>query len=256
MAQNAFNPFAINDTDESLKAKSGGVFGLNQGNVTEFEYKDKNKDGETSHSVIIGVQIGDRTYRRFFYFNADEKVYVKGELSDSSAEGYWEAYGAVLVQRIAVIKHALKAVGVTQQQIDQVVSQIDPSDIVGGVKMLLELLPGDYKTKPVDVFLEYQWSIKKDQKETFLEVPDSMKGGIFLIPAVQPTGKWTEVRNEDGLSYVDNAGSIHPISRSAGYLDSPRAEKQTLEGNAKTASNGFNSAASNPQSAAKSTWGK
>ena len=28
---------AVNDTDESLKSKSGGKFGLNQGNITKIE---------------------------------------------------------------------------------------------------------------------------------------------------------------------------------------------------------------------------
>ena len=255
MSDQIFNPFLVNDNDESLKSKTGGVFGLNTGvHISEFDFKDTDKEGNQNYSVTIGVQIGDRVYRTFLYFNEGDKVYVKGELTSPGEEGYNEVYYAELSQKIAVLKHALKAVGVTQQQLDQVASTLDPTQLIVGIKAFMQLLPADYKSKSVDVFLEYQWSIKQDQKETFLELPKNMKSGYFLIPSVVAIGKWTEVRTPEELSYVDNAGTTHPLKRGEGFLSSPRAEKQTEEGNKNKASVGFNASAANPQNAAKATW--
>lgn len=257
MSDQNFNPFLVQDTDESLKQKVGGIFGLNAAaNVTEVVFSDKAKDGSDSNSVTITVQIGDRQYKIFLFFNPGEQVYVKGELVGPEAEGYMEVYGASLVQRIAVIKHTLKAVGATQAQIDHIAGQIDPSDLAKGVQALLTALPANYKTTPVDVFLNWQYSIRKDQKETYLELPNSMLTGAFLIPAVKPVGVWKEViTDENDLSYVDNAGTTHPFKRSSTFMESPRASRQTEADNTAKASTGFNASAANPQNANKAKWG-
>lgn len=254
--QKTFNPFLVQDTDESLKSKTGGVFGLNAGvNVTEIVFSDKAKDGSANNSVTITVQVGDRQYKSFLFFNPGEKVYVKNELVGEEAEGYLEAYYENLKQKIAVLKHSLKAVGTPAQQIDTVSAQLDPTQLAEGVQALVALAPANYKASPVDFFLEYQYSIKKEQKETFLEFPTSMKAGIFLISAVTPTGSWKEVIAEDGsLSYVDNAGSTHPFTKNSGYMKSSRAKRQTEEDNKKSANTGFSNSAANPQNANKSSW--
>ena len=59
---------AVNDTDESLKSKLGGKFGLNQGNITKIEVlTNAGKDGADANAVDIFVQIGEREYRRRIY---------------------------------------------------------------------------------------------------------------------------------------------------------------------------------------------
>lgn len=257
MSENTFNPFLVSDTDESLKSKSGGVFGLNaEANIVDISYSDKAKDNSENHSIILSAQIGDRQYKRYLFFNPGEKVFVKGVLSGPEAEGYQEAYMTILVQKIAVIKHTLKAIGVSAAQIDNVARTLNPADIVEGVKSLLTLVPADFKSKKVDIFLEYQYSIRQNNEETYLEFPENMKGGIFLAPAVTAVGKWNEVIGEDGsLSYVDNAGTVHPFTRNSAYMESNRAKKQTTKDKEKSASNGFNASAGNPAQATRSVWG-
>lgn len=257
MSEQVINPFLVNDTDESLKSKTGGVFGLNAGvNIVEISYSDKAKDGSESHSVVLSLQVGERQYKRYLFFNPGEKVFVKNVLSGPEVEGYAEVYMANLVQKIAVIKHTLKAVGVSAEQIDNVARTLNPNDIINGVKAFLTLVPADFKTRKVDAFLEYQYSIRKDNDETYLEYPENMKGGIFLCPSVTPTGTWNEVITEDGsLTYVDNAGGVHPFTRNSAYMESNRAKRQTKEDQKKSGSNGFNASAGNPQQATRSTWG-
>ena len=110
----------------------------------------------------------------------------------------------------------------------------DPN--INSFKTLVEayqsLLPSDYATKPLDVFLQYQWVIKGDNDKTYLELPKNMKDGYWICPA--QVGNFTEKR-EDGLTYVNEQGINHPFERKAYFLESPKAYQQTEGENSSTA---------------------
>ncbi len=242
------NIFSVNDTDESLKSKSGGKFGLNHGFVSLIEFTDKaGKDKSDGNAVDVHVTIGDREYRRRLYETTGALFGKNNTKVNPGEEGYEELYFEDMGQKIAVIKHALKAVGVTQQAIDAVVATIDPSNIIAGIKSLLTLVPAGYQKKPVDAFLEYQWEISEGQDRTFPELPKNMKGGAFLVAEVKPVGKWSEVRTEDGLEYLDDSKNKHPFNRNKSFMESNKAIQQSI------------GAVSNPstptaETAKKSTW--
>jgi hypothetical protein len=122
--------------------------------------------------------------------------------------------------------HALKAVGVTQEAVDKVYAN-GITDFVDFAKKMLVLLPDNYKTIPIDFFLEYQWQISKNQSKTYPEIPKNMKGGRFLSPAINPVGKWTEHRTTDGLSYVDSHNNTHPFERNSNFMESAKGYEQT-----------------------------
>lgn len=222
------NIFGVNDTDESLKGKNGGKFGLNQGHITKLEFLDNaGKDASPANAVDIWVQIGDREYRRRLYETTGELFGPKDTRVAPGEEGYQDLFYADMGQKIAVIKHALKAVGITQADIDKVTASLDPTKIGEGMKALVSLAPAGYQTKPVDAFLEYQWEIAEDQDRTYPELPKNMKGGAFLSPAVTPVGKWTEKKDADGaLTYVDDAGNLHPFDRSASFMSGNKGTQQ------------------------------
>lgn len=259
---------AINDTDESLKGKSGGgVFGLNEAvNITVLEYNgNAGKDGAEADAVDITVTVGDREMRRRIYNVTRVFDNKNNELTDPNSQEYIKIYNANMSQAMAVVVHALKAVGVTQEQINAALAT-PPADFKGWAQIVTALKPADFATRPVDAFLEYQWVISDDQDRTFLEVPKNMKGGRFLAPALAPVGEWKEERewvetkqdgtsqNIKGLRYVDTAGNVHPFTRNQNYMESNKAIQQT-EGQAAVTgiSQAGNGAA--PTGAPKSTWG-
>lgn len=247
------NIFGVNDTDESLKGKSGGgKFGLNHGFVAKIEFTDTaGKDNGPGNAVDIWVIIGEREYRRRLYETTGALFGPKNTKVEPGEDGYQDLFYTDMGQKIAVIKHALKAVGVTQVDIDKVTATLDPTKIAEGMKALVALAPAQYQKQPVDFFLEYQWEIAEDQDKTYPELPKNMKGGYFLIPTVKPVGTWKEVRDEKGLHYVDDAGNVHPFERDTAYMESNKGTQQGV-GNASAGATLANAAGATD--AKKSTW--
>lgn len=248
------NIFGVSDTDESLKGKSGGGrFGLNVGNVTKIEFLDNaGKDNGPANAVDIHVQIGDREYRRRLYETTGDLFGPKNTKVAPGEEGYEDLFYADMGQKIAVIKHALKAVGVTDEVIAKTSASLDPTKIAEGMKALASLAPADLSKASVDVFLEYQWEIAEDQDRTYPELPKNMKGGKFLVPSVTPIGgKWNEVRDEKGLHYTDDAGNVHPFDRDANFMDGNKGTQQGV--GASAAANNMSGSAAGEQPK-KSTW--
>jgi len=71
-----------NDNDDSLKSKQGGKFGLNNANITKFEYNgNAGKDESPADAIDITVAIGDKEYRTRIYditgdlFKGDNKIF-------------------------------------------------------------------------------------------------------------------------------------------------------------------------------------
>lgn len=218
---------------EDLQSKQSGVFGLNVGHLIKLEFNDKaGKDNTDGNAVDLTVLIKDKEYYNRFFIN--ESIYnSKNELVGVTDEGYLAAFKDVYGQIGAVIKHALKSVGVTDAQFDAVprasvekLEDLVPA-FIADVKQILLLLPAEFQKKQVDIFLEYQWNIPEGKDRTYLTLPKNMKGGYFLVPHVEPVGgKWEEVRTAEGMHYVDNAGNKHPFEKNDGFMTSNKAIQQ------------------------------
>lgn len=219
---------AVNDEDESLKGKSGGgKFGLNHGNITKLEFTNTaGKDNGPGDAVDIWFQIGDREYRRRIYDTTGDLFGKKNTKVAPGEEGYAELYQTDMTQKMAVINHAVKAVGVTQDQLGRALA-VPATSFADWCSKVLSLVPADFATKPVDGFLEFQWEIAEDQDKTYPELPKNMKGGAFLKPSIAPVGgTWIEVRDEKGLHYVDGAGNIHPFTRDLSFMEGNKGTQQ------------------------------
>ena len=253
----------INDNDESLKGKEASVvFGLNQGFLTKIEYNpNAGADNSPADAVDITFMVGDREFRRRIYDVT--RVYDKNGnvLTDETSPEFIKLYNQNIMQAMAVIVHAVKATGVTQQQIDAALAT-PPNNFADWAKIVTSLVPAGFQEKPVDGFLEYQWNISDGQDRTFLELPKNMKGGRFLCPSVTPVGSWTAENDwiekdengkeihKSGFRYVDNAGNVHPFQRSKNYMESNKAIQQ-IEGQDAAAPSAFSATAT---TAKKSTW--
>lgn len=218
----------VSDNDESLKSKEFASlnFGLNHGFITKFEYNaNAGADGAPADALDIevtsveGKTVKSRIYDVKGVYNADNVLINPGE------EGYEDIAKIERTQRSAVITHFVKALGVTEETIIKALTPA-PKNFAEYVQIMTSLVAKNYATIPVDFFVQYQWTLKADAKMTYLELPKNMKDGYFVVPAVKPVGEWKEVRNENGLSYVDNNGNIHPITKSKSFLESKKAIQQ------------------------------
>lgn len=248
------NIFDTKADDASLQSKGGGSFGLNKGRITKFEVNpNAGKDGAAQDAVDLDVTVGDREFRSRHFLNL--AVYDnKNKLLNPGEPGHQEAFVAHYSQVIGVIKHALGALGVTEQAMSTATAGLTSKDLIEGVKKLVALAPANCSTIPVDVFLEYQWSIPEGKDRTYLQLPRNMKGGRFLSPSVP--GTWEEVKAEDGsLSYINKEGQKHPFTKDAGFMGSNKAIPQgNIGGSGGTTSAPTNSPFGNPTAPATSDW--
>lgn len=246
----------VSDNDESLQSKTGGQFGLNQAFITVFEYNaTAGKDGETADAVDITVMVGQKEFRRRIYDITGPLFNKTNDKVEPNEDGYAELYNAELKQRMAIVTHAAKALGVTDDQIKTALST-PPSSFAAWAKIMTSLPSDNFRSKPVDVFLEWEWQIGEGNTQTFLILAKNMKSGRFLCPSVKPQGAWT-AKMEKGLVYVDAAGNEHPFTRSEDYMKSNKA-KQQKEGQENTGSGMNNDTSDLPfketETPKKSTW--
>lgn len=218
----------VDDTDASLKTKSGGKFGLNAGtaSLVKFEHNpNSGKDKTPGDALDIAVQVGEKEFTLKVY--PVTKVYDSKsvEITDTASKEYIDGYNAKVKQDNAVIIHVLKSVGVTDEQIKSAVQNV--TNFVEFITALVGLLPTDFNKKPLDLFLEYQWQISDGQDRTYLQLPKNMKGGYFIAPAQE--GTW-EAKKEDGkLVYVNEKGTVHPFERDKNFMEGHKANQQ-IEG--------------------------
>lgn len=212
------------DTSQDLQSKSGGKFGLNQGFLTKFEYNPTaGKDGAAANAIDVTVQVGEREFRSRFY--EVNKVFDKdgNEITDVNSPAYIQKYNDEMTQLTACIVHIVKAF--RPESDIQAALATPPSTFADWAKIMCSLVVIDVaKTTPIDVFLEYQWTIPDGKDQTYLQMPKNMKGGYWISKLQE--GPWTEDRS-NGLAYKNASGATHPFSRNTSYMESNKAIQQT-----------------------------
>lgn len=216
----------VDDTDQSLKSKSGGKFGLNGKEAFLFKFElnpNAGADGALGDALDVSFNIKEKSFNLRIY--PVTKVYdaKNQEITDVNSKEYITGFNTELTQKNAVIVHILKAVGVTEAQIKTALGQ-PMEDFAAFINALVTLLPANFNTIPLDLFLEYQWEIPSGQDRTFLQIPKNMKGGYFVCPAQD--GTWTEVLSEGKLTYTNATGQVHPFDRDKNFMESNKAKLQ------------------------------
>lgn len=222
------------DTSDDLKSKGGGKFGLNSpAFCTKMELnKNAGKDGSLADAIDITIQIVDREYNQRIY--PVTRVYNKaGDEMKPEDAGYVAAYNAEWSQKNAVLIHLLKCYR-TEEEIKTALN-VPLSSFVDFAEVICGLLPTNSKEIPLDVFLEWQWTINDNQDRTFLQLPKNMKGGYFIVKQQVANGAWKEIRTEKGLKYMDANNAEHPFMRDANYMDSNKGHQQVEGEEAATA---------------------
>ncbi|MGL6063784.1 MAG: hypothetical protein ACRC0V_01650 [Fusobacteriaceae bacterium] len=207
--------FNVNEEDKKLTG--GGSFfkfGLNQMYFTKIGIKEE--VGRTPQLEIKYKPLnGDKEMNRWIYLNPDDGKVSQDTVNDRTK------------QLLSVVKWILLSLGVTREQIDAKNASLKSgTTLVEGIEAQLTLLPKDYPTKKLDVFMRYQYSIATGKTQTYLEIPNNMFGGHFICPAQSVVGEWKEVRDTEGLHYVDNAGNKHPFTRDNVFLEGAYGKQQ------------------------------
>jgi hypothetical protein len=243
---------SVNDEAKEFQGSgSYGNFGLNTGKVTKIGVELNGGAGGTPLFCFdVNVEIAGKESRRRFFDPTGKDVYFKGERLTPDAPNYKEGFEKAAKDITAAITHCVKAVGVTQEALDAAFAT-PVASFAQWCQKVQTLIPATAVGTKVDVMLHYQSNIKGDNKMTFLELPEKMIDGRFICASVVPVGKWNEVRNEDGLHYVDNAGNKHPFTRTSNFLESKKANQQKLGETPSTSSNAFGGATASTGS----TWG-
>lgn len=250
------------ETDEV--AVSPYNFGLNNAYMTKFGWiHNAGKNGAELEALDIEFTINGKakSYRRFPFTKAFGKN--NEEITDSTASEFKEGFK----DWNAIITH------IAHSFIDNDTYKAATSRPFSSFKEFCEvvtaLLPKDFATKPLDIFMQYQWQPSSDQTRTFLEVPTKMKSGAWLKPA-QP-GEWKEHildsprDNDTALWYTNEKGEQHPITKNGWFMKSNYARKQGDDSAASTtsiatgtgaaSSNGAaNAAVQNTASKPAATW--
>lgn len=81
------------------------------------------------------------------------------------------------------------------------------------------------KEAKVDVFLQYQWSLKKGNKKTYLELPKNIKQGLTFSKVT--TGDFKVIEGSTYLA-VDEEGNEHPLTRNEWFMGSKFANQQNV----------------------------
>jgi len=229
----------LSDNDDVFKATSEyGKFGLNQGNITELEYTPNGgKDGALGEMINFNAQVGDqKLYNSFFLANRRFWDSDNNEVFVGSEE-----YNNFLVEedklRMAIIIHAAKSLGVVEEQLSTALAK-PVASFVEWFNIVRSLIRPDYAVVPIDIFLEYQWIVKKGNTKTFLQIPKNFKGGRFFSNIENPEITWEEIIEKDGsLHYIDENGARHVFERNASFMDSPKAVQQNLANTSQAVNN-------------------
>ena len=229
----------VSDTDKSLVVSGGnyGSFGLNTGKFTKLEAGEVGNNGVFAFS--FNVKKGDSEYYGSIY--EPKRVYRSGKQLMETDEGYAQALEADMRQAMGAIVHVLKAAGLTELQLENAIKQKNPQNFREWVTTVTSIVPGNFMEKEVDFFLQYSWTIKTGQEKSYLELPNNLMSGAFLVPHV--AGNWTE-NTENGLSYTDG-NNVHPFTRTKKFMEGNNAKQQTIGGAAEAVST---------ENAMKSDW--
>ena len=207
---------------------SSFVFGLNQGCTAKLEWIENAGKGKTAGEaadIIISKDGGSKNLRLFPVTQA----YLKGGGTTTDQNSPEMAAARLNVKRIL---SEFVAAYVGEDRVAQLLGSTPIRTYKDLVLALKGLLPHGYEDTKIDVFFQYQYKIAEGQKQTFLEVPNNYytsfgasKGAIFT--SAQPG---TFKRVEGGaLVYSNEDGALHPISRSAYFMGTDNAKKQTSE---------------------------
>lgn len=206
-------------------------FGLNAGKafLTKFEWSGTlGKDGAEQEGldIIFNINGTDKSYRLFPVTKAFKKDGT--ETTDRNSAEFKDA----------VKDFNAKVFHILHSFVEIDTYKTATSRKIGSFKefctIVAALLPKDYSKKPLDVFMQFQWSPSSGKSKTYLELPKKMSYGKWVVPAQAGTWSKKVVENADdsereALTYINEKGDKHPFVRNGWFMNSNFAHQQNDE---------------------------
>lgn len=205
--------------NSSENNQSGFNFGLNTGaTITKFEFNaNGGVDNTPQECIEITVKVGEREFRNKFFPITRAWTKDRQEITDTTSEEYIQGITLQTVAQNAVLTQYAQCFvndATLQQAFKTPVSSF--KDYAQILTRLVQSVP-NWNTQPVDVFLQYQFEVKGDNKTTYLEVPKSVKHGVFICKSLGEG--FTEVKTDKSLNYIKR-DIVHPFKRGAWFITS------------------------------------
>lgn len=217
--------------DEDIKSGGGGSlkFGINRAMMVDASLQIDDETGNNYLNLEFLVKKskedeGTKVSTRVYEITKVVRDNVEYGLDSD------EARQAASLQK-GFITH-LFACFMDRQAIQNKIQQTKPTNFVSFIQCYLDLLPQNFRSIKIHMFLRYQWQMKGSASRTYLEIPSNRKHGKFFVAASDVPGKWEEVIVENPSDDIDMALSyrqgdlIHPFSRTGWYMNSPFANQQ------------------------------
>lgn len=218
--------------DDNVKTSSL-FFGLNSGvtKMVKFEWTDKGgKEGAAMEALDIAFEINGKEFK-FRQFPITKAFEDGKEITDPTHPAMVKSMNDFN----ALMTHIMSCY--VEKEVYKAALQKQP---ITSFKMfcsiLKSLLPVDFNTIVLDIFLQYQYKINGENTQTFFEIPKRTTHGKFLCKAIAPQGVWKAVKTEnpedkqkDALYYKDDIGNIHPFTRTGWFMNSNFANQQKEE---------------------------
>lgn len=223
------------DDEEQVNTGSSGSFGLNECFMTKFEHiSNAGKDGAEGEAldIVFNIDGKDKSYRVFPVTKAFKSTKDGGgEVTDPRSPEMKEAFKNFN----AIMTHILHCF--VEKEAIVIAFGRPVRDFKDYCNIAKGLLPTNFAQVPLQIFLQYQWAIKGENKRTFLEIPKTMKHGRWLTKAIPAQGEWIGTQKEDptdndqnALTYKDAQNNIHPFTRNGWFVKSNFANVQKEEG--------------------------
>jgi hypothetical protein len=250
-------------------------FGLNAGvtHLIKFEWiPNGGKDGAEQEAldVVFNINGTEKSYRMFPVTQAFKKG-TNEKITDRNAPEFKEA----VTDFNARVKHIVGCF-VNNETIMSKLS-VPITSFKQFIQLYASLLPANFKEIPLDIFLQFEWNLRDEQKRTYLNIPNKMKYGKWLMPA--QAGTWEARKKENpteddkkALWYVNTDGpknekgeytQEHPFFKNGWFMNSTFAKQQRAEGEGGDNADAHNtsntpadgsSITQNNTNAAKSAW--
>lgn len=99
------------------------------------------------------------------------------------------------------------------------------------VEMFVKLLPKDFATTAIDLFLQYEGDLREGQTRTYLKLPKNVKQGVFACKHIEGDFKPVVKNNPssddaNALIYIREDGVKHRFTRNGWFMKSKFASQQ------------------------------
>lgn len=241
------------------KSSSSAIFGLNQKvKMTKFEFNaNGGKDGAAQECLDITFEFSNGAVKNWRQFPVTQAIDKTGnKVTDPRSQEMKAAFN----EFNAKISQLMKCF-ITEDELKQ--GLIGVSNFKSYCDALTRVLPNKFEEILLDVFCQYQWTSKSDNGTKYIEIPSNVKQGKVFTAHVEEqfeaitinaksqtfTYKGTEhelvsegkqfvldlgenivkVDNKKGLVYVDEAGNLHPVTRTDWFMSSNFAISSTTD---------------------------